>query len=330
MALLCVHGDPLLQATVARLAKSAGLEVDACDSAVAALHRLTSRDPVELMMVGSALVDGDGSQLIAACRLLSHRVALPIAFLLESRDLAASHGAFQAGATEVFQQDDAAGLQNFVREFSQAQQDRLFAGRVLLLEDSDSHAAYVGELCAALGLPADRAISVEQGLALFAANTYQLAVIDIVLEGMQSGLAMVRHIRQSPTHGRLPVLVISGFDDVARRIEALRAGASDFLNKPFAEEEFVWRVRRLLQDQALHEAPSAAEAPAARWRRFGLTAREAEICEALVLGKSDKAISGELGISFWTVRTHIQRVFSKLGVLNRRELMLRHLTQKEQ
>lgn len=329
MTLICADPDPELQATAARLAAAAGLGFQSFDSAAAALAALGSRQPVSLMMVGRQLADGSGEQLILAVRLLSHRVALPVAFLIDSHDFPAAQSAFQSGATEVFQRDDEAGLQNFVREFAGDAHERPLAGRVLLLEDSDSHAAYITELCLALGLSVDRAITVEQGQALFSAHAYQMAVIDVVLEGVQSGLAMVRHIRQQTAHARMPLLVISGFNDVARRIEALRSGASDFLNKPFAEEEFIWRVRRLLQDPALDDAAPAPEAPAARWRRYGLTAREAQVCEALVLGKSDKVIGDELGISFWTVRTHIQRVFTKVGVMNRRELIVRYLTNRE-
>jgi DNA-binding NarL/FixJ family response regulator len=54
-----------------------------------------------------------------------------------------------------------------------------------------------------------------------------------------------------------------------------------------------------------------------------LTARETQISTALCTGASDKQIAGDLGISYWTVRSHIQSIFRKLGVLNRRELMVK-------
>jgi len=125
----------------------------------------------------------------------------------------------------------------------------------------------------------------------------------------------------------MPILVISGFDDVARRVEALRIGADDFLAKPFAEEELVWRLQRITQGRpgSEPEVSRAAIPDMAFWQQHGLSSRESEICEALIRGVNDKQIASDLDISFWTVRTHISRIFSKLGVLNRRELMARYL-----
>ena len=340
MSLLYVHRSPVFRTAVARIAEAAELHCREFHDNAAALVFLAAREPASLFLVEHGSGDGKGFRMIEEVRLFAHRATLPIACILETRDLAAAREAFRAGVTEVFQETDDAGLRSFVREFSGTAKAPSFNGRVLLLEDSASHMAFVSHLCGELGLSVDTATTVEEGLALFAANTYQIAVIDIVLEGIQSGLALVREIRrQTDGRGNIPVLVMSGFTDVARRIEALRCGASDFLHKPFAAEEFVWRLRRLLQEQAhedLTESLDTTKSPgsgfsagANKWRNLGLTPREAEICESLLVGSADKVIAEKLGISFWTVRTHIQRIFTKLGVLNRRELIVRYLTARE-
>lgn len=340
MALVCIHPSEEFRTQMADIAAAEGLPFQVLTDMRQALELLATHETVELLVMpcDEGNEEAAGLGFIEEVRLLSHRATLPVACVLQSRDLGAARQAFRAGATEVFEISDEAGLHGFVREIVRdVARDRsvpALTGRVLLLEDSPSHAAFVAHVCKELGLRVDLASTVEEGLALFVAKRYQLAVIDIVLDGVQSGLALVREIRRQPAiRGRLPVLVMSGFADVSRRIEALRCGASDFLHKPFAEEEFVWRVRRLLQDQALDDAADAVPETAgdgeSKWRRLGLTAREAQVCDALLGGGADKAIAEDLGISFWTVRTHIQRVFTKLGVLNRRELMVRYLTSRE-
>lgn len=60
-----------------------------------------------------------------------------------------------------------------------------------------------------------------------------------------------------------------------------------------------------------------------------LTAREKDVLRLLLLGFADKEISNELGISFWTIRTHVGRLFAKLGVRNRIDLMRRHTGQSQ-
>jgi two-component system response regulator FixJ len=133
------------------------------------------------------------------------------------------------------------------------------------------------------------------------------------------------------------VLVISGFEDRARRIEAFRCGADDFLTKPFFSEEFVWRLRRIMQtDDEVNVAPvlpangEVTKISADDWQNRNLSRRELEVCERLLQGMSDKQISDDLHIAFWTVRTHVRNVFIKLGLINRRELMSRYRPREQQ
>jgi DNA-binding NarL/FixJ family response regulator len=331
-ALLVLHPDAGIRANVERLAKGARLDCLAAAGLDEAREILMSNQSLTLLVLPNRVgeEDGDGLRLIEELRLILHRATLPVACLLSAHDLAAAQQAFRAGATEVFEDSDTSGLRVFIGEIARQGDAFALSGRVLLLEDSPSHAAFVRQLCRDMGLECDHASSVEDGLTLFANGRYQLAVVDIVLDGVKSGLEMVRTVRRTRgLRNQLPVLVMSGYDDAARRIEALRVGASDFLNKPFAAEEFIWRVRKLLQEQARDEDPVAVEHSASRWLHLGLTPRESQVCDALIQGSSDRAISEALGISFWTVRTHIQRVFAKLGVLNRRELIVRYYTRRE-
>lgn len=328
--LLNLDPSPSFSALLVEIAASAGLALEQCPHETAAVERLGSTRPCALMVVPNQLAGGDSLRMIRNARLLPARATMPIAFVMSGRDLDVARNALQAGATEVFPRSAVDSLGAFIGECANEPVNPTLNGRVLLVEDSDSQAAYVGYLCTALGLEVDVCRTVDEAVAALRGQAYHLVIVDVVLLGMQSGLALVRHIRQQPrSAARLPVLAMSGFDDVARRVEALRCGADDFISKPFAHEEFVLRLRRILQlgqlaDAGAHGGIGPASPRLPLWQRQGLSLREAEICEALLQGRSDKQIAAELDISFWTVRTHVGNIFAKLGLLNRRELMARY------
>lgn len=326
-AILCIDPYAGYGATVAQLAAVAHLDAKICAGAQEGLDCLNGSESYELMVVvDQPDDDGSGVNLIRSARLLASRATMPIVFLMAERDLELAHTALQAGATEIYLRSETAQLGSLLGELSKPLPKQEQTGRILLVEDDEFQAAYIKLLCESLGFVVDQCGSVDAGMALLEEHDYQFAIIDILLLGTQSGLTLVRHIRQQPPpYSRLPVMVISTFNDAARRVEALRLGADDYLNKPFAQEEFVWRLQRIMQDHSDvgHDTrnPTAPVLPA--WKRYGLSQRESEICEELIRGVSDKQIANDLNISFWTVRTHIGRVFAKLGVINRRELMTR-------
>jgi two-component system response regulator FixJ len=110
---------------------------------------------------------------------------------------------------------------------------------------------------------------------------------------------------------RLPVIVMTGHADVPTAISAMKAGAVDFLEKPFADEQLLAAVERALDRNRVAVAADATGAEAAR--RIGLlTAREQEVLTLLVAGKSNKEIAKTLGTSPRTIDVHRARVLHKL------------------
>lgn len=328
-SIICVDPSISYTALVSQLAANAGGALVASHQADEAFTILSGPYPCALLIVANQL-DGSqsGVELIRSTRLLANRVTTPILFIMSDRDPELARRALQAGATEVVLRSDSALLDSLIHEHTHPAPGPLQTGRALVVEDSASQADYVTQLCLTLGLAVDRCASMEESVEKLQDTDYQIAIVDIVLQGISSGLSLVRHIRQlPPPRSRLPILVMSGYDDASRRIEALRIGADDFLNKPFSEEEFVWRLHRIIQDRSNNSIENTADTvqPVTPWQDRGLSQRECEICQALIQGVNDKQIAADLKISFWTVRTHIGNIFSKLGVLNRRELMARYL-----
>ena len=326
--LLCVEPSSAQQALVRRIAEAHHLRFYGCQSECDAMAALSSGQKFAVMVIAHQLDQGDSLQVIETARLSPHHATLPIAFLMGDRKPLLAQNAMNAGATEVFLRPEHEELMRFVGECSAATSEKRYGGKVLLIEDSESHAQYVQHLCEALGMTVDIVADVGSAEKLYRQNNYQLIIVDVVLKDTKSGISFVREIRQAH-EARQPVLVMSSFDDVPRRLMAMKSGADDFINKPFTPEEFVWRAKKIMerhaeQDFAFHgDSPGPATPTDVLLAQ--LSRRESEIFQMLIAGKSDRAIASELGISFWTVRGHIQHIFTKTGAINRRELMSRFI-----
>jgi two-component system response regulator FixJ len=122
--------------------------------------------------------------------------------------------------------------------------------------------------------------------------------------------------RRSP----LPVIVITGHGDVPLAVRAMKAGAQDFLEKPFAREVLLAAVRRAI-DAGSQAAQAAVNAEELRGRIALLTPREREVFELVVAGKQSKVIAHELGAATRTIEVHRGRMMSKMKAGSLQELV---------
>lgn len=133
-------------------------------------------------------------------------------------------------------------------------------------------------------------------------------IADLRMPGMD-GLALQREV--SRRRQDLPVVIITGFGEVDLAVRAMKAGAVDFLEKPFDSEVFLDSVRRALS-QAERMRTQAAQAKAARRLMTTLTPREKSVLDELVGGLSNKAVAQKLGISPRTVEVYRAQIMTKL------------------
>ena len=111
----------------------------------------------------------------------------------------------------------------------------------------------------------------------------------------------------------MPVIVLTGHGDVATAVEAMKNGASDFIEKPFEKAVLLEAIERASERLARAEESSASEREA-KVRIAALTARERDELRELARGHPNKTIAYDLGISPRTVEVHRANVMTKLGV----------------
>jgi FixJ family two-component response regulator len=151
--------------------------------------------------------------------------------------------------------------------------------------------------------------SAEAFLSRFDAKEIACLITDIRMDGM-SGLELQDRLveRKCP----LPVVFITGHGDVPMAVTTMKKGATDFIEKPFKEEQLLSLVERMLElaRSAFSNHQEAASRDALLSR---LTSREAQVLERIVAGRLNKQIADDLGISIKTVEAHRANIMEKLN-----------------
>jgi two-component system, LuxR family, response regulator FixJ len=140
-------------------------------------------------------------------------------------------------------------------------------------------------------------------------------ITDVRMPGM-TGLELLRQLRTKA--GNLPAIVITGHGDVPLAVEAMKAGAIDFIEKPFDEEAILHAVQRAL-DRGADAANGDAAAIAAKLSL--LSERERQVLEGLVAGHPNKTIAYDLGISPRTVEVYRANLMAKMEARSLSELI---------
>ncbi|MDR9467587.1 response regulator [Marinospirillum sp.] len=156
-----------------------------------------------------------------------------------------------------------------------------------------------------------------QALALAPPREPGCLLLDVRMPGM-SGLDLLGKLRKKAEI--LPVILLTGHGDVAMAVKALKAGAFDFFEKPFNDQELLDSINRALE---LHQSLLEQKEKEKYWnlRLAHLTPREREVMFLLVDGLSSKQIADRLVISSKTVDVHRHQVMQKLAVRNLAELI---------
>ncbi len=134
-------------------------------------------------------------------------------------------------------------------------------------------------------------------------------VTDIRMPGMD-GLALQRELKARDV--TLPVIVITGHADVPLAVEAMKAGAVDFIEKPFADDTLLSAIRAAI-DRHARDQRRDNEVTAIKARLASLSQREREVLDGLIAGMPNKTIAYDLKISARTVEVHRANLMTRMG-----------------
>jgi two-component system response regulator FixJ len=180
-------------------------------------------------------------------------------------------------------------------------------GTIFILDDDAAVRDSLMALFEAQGLAVETYGAADDFLAAFDPPRPGCLVLDVLMPDV-TGVELLE--RMAAKGISVPTIIITGHGDVPLAVTAMKAGALDFIEKPFAEDTILESVRKALAHgvQAQKVSAVAAEAKDLIGR---LTPREHDVLEQIVIGRANKVIAHELGISPRTVEIHRARVMEK-------------------
>jgi FixJ family two-component response regulator len=191
------------------------------------------------------------------------------------------------------------------------------APTVFVVDDDEGARNSLRFLLKSVGLQATAFNSAQEFLAAYAPSQAGCLVLDVRMPGM-SGLDLQQELNRRGAV--IPVIFVTGHGDVPMAVEAVQHGAFDFVQKPYREQEMLDRIQRALaKDRANRQA--LQERDRIRARLASLTPREREVMALMTLGKANKVMAAELGLSQRTVEIHRAHVMEKSGATSVAQLV---------
>jgi two-component system, LuxR family, response regulator FixJ len=179
---------------------------------------------------------------------------------------------------------------------------------VFIVDDDQAMRKSLHWLIESVGLSVETYPSAHRFLESYRPGRPGCLVLDMRMPGI-SGLELQEKLAQQQIN--LPVIIITGHGDVPMAVRAMKAGAVDFIEKPFNDQLLLDRIQHALEQDAEHRSTQAQREEVAA-RLTMLTPREREVMEMVVAGKPNKVVAAQLGVSAKTVEAHRARVMEKM------------------
>jgi len=238
---LVVDGTATFRNIARELLEKSGFVVTVAESGGDGLD-LAKSERFTLVCCSQHLPDITGSEFCGQIRAISGYDFASVIVLTAEDNSRILKQALLAGATDIFSKNDLEELEIYLQRFVE-RKNRQISGRVLFIEDSRVLQEIIIDLLTDMGLDVDAYTHAEGAWEAYQNGNYDLVITDIMLEGMMSGISLVRKIRRLHGEpGNIPIIATSGFDNMSRKIELFHLGVNDYVAKPIVREELRQRV----------------------------------------------------------------------------------------
>ena len=183
------------------------------------------------------------------------------------------------------------------------------SGMVFVVDDDPAMREAIATLASSAGLSAQTFSSFQEFRQAQRSNVPSCLVLDVRLPG-GSGLDFQRELAMAKDP--IPIIVITGYGDIPMSVQAMKAGAVDFLSKPFRNQDLLDAIHEALERDRIrrhHEGETAA----LKKRLESLTPRERQVLPLVASGLLNKQIAAEIGISEAAAKVHRSQLMRKLG-----------------
>jgi len=188
---------------------------------------------------------------------------------------------------------------------------------VFVIDDDVSVCEAVKGVVKSVGLRAETFASTQDFLRKWPPDGPSCLVLDVRLPGL-SGLDFQQELTTASI--QIPIIFLTGYGDIPMSVRAMKAGAVEFLAKPFRDQELLDAIHLALEKDRARRAEDREKAQL-RERFDTLTAREREVMALVVAGRLNKQIAAELGISETTAKIHRGQVMRKMRAAGLVELV---------